>query len=30
MMRNKNNGNGEYEIFMYKTSLQPPNVTIDN
>jgi len=27
-MRNKNNGNAEYEIFIYKTSLQPPNVTM--
>jgi len=27
-MQNKNNGNGEYEIFIYKTSLQPTNVTM--
>jgi len=28
MMRNKNNGNREKEIFIYKTSVQPTNITM--
>jgi len=28
MMWDINNGNGEYEIFIYKTSLQPTNVAM--